>query len=200
MLYGPGRLLSPVKAGGLRTNLLLRSEEFDNATWSKTRCTVSANAVADPLGGTTTADKLAEQTDSATNRNVGQNISVTSGTTYTLSVYAKQAERPAINLRFATGFAAGNVTFNLASGTKATGGAVAASAITALANDWYRCSASFTATSTTTAGTQIYLSNGSSITFDGTAGQGVYLWGAQVETGALATGYIATAGTTASAP
>lgn len=40
-----------------KPNQLLRSEEFDNASWTKTNLTVTANAATDPLGGST-ADKL----------------------------------------------------------------------------------------------------------------------------------------------
>ena len=49
-----------------RTNLLLRSEEFDNANWTKSRATVTANAATAP-DGTSNADKLVEDsTASAT--------------------------------------------------------------------------------------------------------------------------------------
>jgi hypothetical protein len=203
-MLGAGLDLSPqsvrgVRGGVLRTNLLARSEEFDHAAWVKLRSTVTANAIAAP-GGATTADKIAEATDTATTRNVGQNISVTSGTTYTISVHARAAERGHINVRFASGFASGNVTFDLSGGTRSNGGAVVASAITDAGGGWWRCSASFTATSSTTAGAQIFLSNGSTITYDGVAGNGVHLWGAMVETGATATAYIPTAASPASAP
>ena len=40
-----------------RTNLLLRSEEFDNASWAKTNATITVNATTAP-DGTTTADLI----------------------------------------------------------------------------------------------------------------------------------------------
>jgi hypothetical protein len=175
-----------------RTNVNLWSEDFSNVAYSKTRTGVTTNAVAAP-DGNTTADKLTEQTDVATNRSIGQNASITSGSTYTLSVFAKAAERTQINLRFASGFAAGNVTFDLSgSGTATPGGTVANSGITVLNSGWYRCFASFVATSTTTAGAQIFLSSGGSITYDGVSGNGVYIWGMDVEVGGWATSYIPT--------
>lgn len=190
--YNPATLAAlGLRIEEARTNIALWSEDLTNAVWTKTRTSVSANAVAAP-DGATTADKLTEATDVATNRNVGQNVSVTSGTTYTLSVFAKAAERTAINLRFASGFAAGNVTFDLSgSGTVTNGGTVAASSIAAINGGWYRCSASFVATSSTTAGAQVFLSSGGGISYNGVSGNGVYLWGAQVEAG-FATSYIPT--------
>lgn len=185
----------PARIGGSTTNLLTYSEQFDNAAWPRVRSNITANAATDPLGGTT-ADKLTEQTDTATNRSVTQNISVTSGTTYTISVYAKAAERSGINLRFATGFAAGNVTFDLTNLTATPNGTVAGSSITSVGNGWVRCAASYTATSTTTAGAQVFLAT-TSITYDGVAGNGVYLWGAQVEASPTLGPYVAT--TTAAA-
>lgn len=163
-------------------NMLGFSEQFDNAAWTKTRVTVTANAVLgpSPLDAATNADKVVEATDVATNRQLQQTVSVVSGTTYALSVYAKAAERSGINLRFGSGFAAGNVTFDLSAGTLTSSGAVASSSITSIGSGWYRCFCAFVATSSTSAGAQVFLHNGSSITYDGVAGNGVYLFGAQV--------------------
>ena len=47
-----------------RTNLLLRSEEFDNASWTKTRSSVTANAITAP-DRTLTGDKLIDSTDAS---------------------------------------------------------------------------------------------------------------------------------------
>lgn len=175
-------------------NLIGFSEQFDNAAWTKTRATVTANAVAgpSPLDSGTSADKVVEATDVATTRNLQQAVSVISGVTYALSVYAKSAERAAINLRFGSGFAAGNVTFDLSGGTLTSGGSVASSSITAIGSGWYRCFCAFVATSSTSAGAQVFLHNGSSITYDGVAGNGVYLFGAQVSSAGSLTTYVPT--------
>lgn len=70
-------------------NLLLRSEEFDNASWAKTRVQPFgsgsvANAIAAP-DGTLTADKLVEDTTASNNHFIGQNYTSSSGT-YTFPV------------------------------------------------------------------------------------------------------------------
>ena len=65
------------------TNLVLRSEEFNNAAWTKTSATVTANAATAP-NGTLTADKLI--TDSgATGGRVSVSITLVVGSPTTLS-------------------------------------------------------------------------------------------------------------------
>jgi hypothetical protein len=172
-------------------NLLTDSQSFDAAAWTKTRTTVTGNVAAAP-DGTTTADKVVEATDVASSRNVQQSYSVTSGVTYGLSIYAKAAERSAINLRPGNGFAAGNVTFDLFAGTLTNTGAVVASSITAAGSGWYRCFAAFAATSSTTGAAQILLSSGGVVIYDGVAGNGVYLWGAQLEQHTALRDYLST--------
>jgi hypothetical protein len=70
-----------------RTNLLERSAEFDNAYWEKSGSTSAANTSTAP-DGTTSADRISETSDLA-GHFVKRTISVVSGTTYTLSVFAK---------------------------------------------------------------------------------------------------------------
>lgn len=53
-----GGVLSPYGGIGKGTNYLLRSEEFDSASWTKSNCTVTANSVLGPISGTL-ADTLA---------------------------------------------------------------------------------------------------------------------------------------------
>jgi hypothetical protein len=67
-----------------RTNLFLRSQELDNAAWSKSEATVVANA---GVGGdgTTTADRLVPSTNS-TPHHATQSVTATADVTYALSV------------------------------------------------------------------------------------------------------------------
>lgn len=52
-----------VTAEVINPNLLLKSEAFNDAAWTKSSATVTANATTDPLGGTT-ADEVAFSTGS----------------------------------------------------------------------------------------------------------------------------------------
>jgi hypothetical protein len=201
--YGPRFDYDPVTlaAKGLlieeqRTNLVLQSQTFDAASWTKDAGAVTANATTAP-DGTSTADKFVA---TATTAFHGLYQSVT-GTvaSYTYSVYAKAAEYSKLQLANGSG-GTWSATFDLATGaTIATGGtAVLSSNIQSVGNGWYRCAVTFTGAAANTAhsatgypNTGATLNNfGASYTGDGTSG--IFLWGAQLEAGSFATSYIPT--------
>lgn len=175
-------------------NELLQSEDF-STTWIPTRATVSIDSIAAP-NGTITADTLIEDNTTSNTHLVGQAFTYSAGT-YTYSVYLKAKERTFARLTAFDGVTTFGVYYNLTSGTIASSSGATAS-ITNAGNGWFRCSMTFTAVAG--AGyTRVLLAisdNNQSYTGDGTSG--IYLWGAQLETGTYAGDYAKTEGSAAS--
>lgn len=170
-----------VPLGG-RRNLLTYSEQIDNAAWTKSTATVSANAGTAP-DGTSTADKIIPNA-AASNGNVAQSVTVTIAA-HTVSFYANAAGQSVVSLVSNLTGIFRALIFNLGTGvaTTATGWAVS---MTAVGDGWYRCFA--TATADTAASKAFQFGNNSAgWTGDGTTG--FLLWGVQVELGSVATAY-----------
>jgi hypothetical protein len=174
-------------------NLLLYTQEFDNAAWIKSNTTVTANATTSP-DGTTSADKLAETSAVGFHPIQQTSPSVPATTPITWSVYVKAAERTWIYVQMGAGggMAADRFAyFNLASGVVGTTQANTTATITAAGNGWYRCA--ITATSDADGGTilaQLLTTfDGSALSYAGVAGSGVYIWGAQLEVGSAPSTY-----------
>ena len=165
-----------------RTNLVLRSEEF-NLIWSQTNATITANVTTAP-DGTSTADKLVENATNNQHR-IDQTTTSAIGTN-TFSVFAKKSERDSIWLRVQTSGA----YFDLTNGTTSGATGVTAS-IENYGNGWYKCSIVRVSTAALEP-VRINLAIGTNGTYLGNGTSGLFIWGAQLELGSYDTSYIPT--------
>ena len=178
-----------------RTNLLLRSEEFDNASWGTLNSTVTANTQLAP-NGTTSAETLTD-VNGVTSANVGcfQSTTLADSTTYSMSCYVKAGTkttcRVGIRAKDGTNILA---NFNLSAVSTTVGNALS-STIQDAGNGWYRCTAICASATGATGPRGIVFIDTASYTANGTGT--IHVWGAQLEAGASPTSYIAT--TTAAA-
>lgn len=188
----PGTLLPGV-------NILSKTQQFDDAIWTKTRVTVTANAIAAP-DSTLTADKIVETAINNTHTINGALVPTTAGLPYIWSLYAKAGERSNVRIR-----AASNVTFlgdvyaDLLSGmlifaTRADLSSPVVGIVNA-GNGWYRIWMRITMpVGTTGASLNAWLADsGINTTYLGDITKGLYLWGAQLEQSNTLGGYTAVA-------
>jgi hypothetical protein len=180
-------------------NLLLRSEEFDNASWVKTRTTVSANSLVSP-DGNSNADTLVANVGTATSYFL--DFTTLTGTgIFTASIFAKKGNSNWLYIRQGSGgggTALARAWFDLNNGTiGSTSPAPISHSIEDYGNGWYRCSMTFEVLIGGIPRPQFYISNGDGVaTFDSDGTQSINLWGAQLEALPYATSYIPTVAST----
>jgi hypothetical protein len=164
-------------------NFLLRSSEFDNASWTKTEASVVANATTAP-DGTLTADRVVDTITNAIHQ-VSQAVTLLASTAYTFSFYAKQDALSQVAMGMPGVLGGSQVIFDLAAGTATPDAASIAAGVTATAtavgSGWYRFSASGTTSGASSTSIVLRIRNSSPSTYAGTGTSGLYLWGAQVE-------------------
>jgi hypothetical protein len=172
-----------------RTNLLLRSEELDNFSWTKSSVSIVADQIVSP-DGTMDADKIVESATSAQHF-ISQTVVLTVSTTYTVSVYLKAGERSRATIRVRAIGGDFDSTVDLIAGTTDFG------TLTNVGNGWFRFVRTITTgTGTATQSVQIFTRIVGSQTYLGDGTSGIYVWGVQLEAGSYVSSYIPT--TTAS--
>jgi hypothetical protein len=174
------------------TNLLLRSEEFDNIAWTKSASTIiTANSIISP-SGVLNADTI---TQSATNTLLGQVLTISTIGVYSYSSYIKKGNFDSSSaFRFGVyqGLAIGQITFDFSTGlTSVISGTFISHSATNVGNGWYRIQ--YTINIPTIGLTTFY--NGG---VGGNISNGAffYSWGAQLEALPYATSYIPTVAST----
>jgi hypothetical protein len=175
-----------------RTNFLLYSIDLSNAYWTKQEASVSTNVINSP-DGTQNADLLTENTANANHAFFPVVDFFVTGTTYTTSLFIKANGRNRIAFVSGNSDTCPRGTFNLGTLTATATGDSFNARIVDYGNDWYRLSVSRVAPNT---GLDVPLfqmldaSGNATYTGDGTSG--MYIWGAQIEAGAMATSFIYT--------
>jgi hypothetical protein len=197
----------------VRTNLALYSDRL-NSNWTVSQTSTGLNAGVAP-DGTTTATKLVENATTSIHYYAQYSVPLLASTQYTFSIFVKAAENRYLQISFDNNSAGGHTTFDLQTGTISGPSALHGSgailgtppsSIQDVGNGWYRCV--ITNTIGTTVGSPrimlVLVSNsmpnsGFAPSYVGTAGNGVLIWGAQMELGDYVTSYITTPAGTATA-
>ena len=171
-----------------RTNLQFYSEDF--SSWlTLSNATAPTVSFRNPANGSTVS-KLTENTATAGHLVGSGNLTVASGATVTLSVYAKPAGRNWIAVydsRSTTG-----KYFDVANGVIGGNlvGAPVSASISPGPDGYYRCSITVTVPSTIVT-PQVWLASANgTFNYQGDGTSGAYLYGFQTEVGTFATSYI----------
>jgi hypothetical protein len=172
-------------------NLLLRSEEFNDASWGKIGASLTANTTLSP-DGSQNADTFTN-TAGVTSL-IAQSVTVTASSTndYCFSLFVKADSVNTITLNaYYSGNTEDNVTFSLTTQTAtAAQGSPTNLFIRNVGNGWYRIGYCLTRDSTGTQ-TTILSRVWVPVRGNGVIGNSIFLWGAQLNTGPL-TSYIPT--------
>jgi hypothetical protein len=185
-----------------RTNSFQYSEDFSNAWWLKTgMLAFGSGSVADAIDspdGTQNADLLTEDTSTG-NHQVASNLTTNfvSGTSYCQSYFVKANGRTKGRLTFRSNwFTASNADFDLVAKTATVVAGSTASTICGIQefkDGWFRIflAATATATGTSAADTYLFFADATgALSYTGDGESGMYVWGADLETGLFPTSYI----------
>lgn len=183
----PALLLEPV-----RTQLIEYSEDFSQTFWTKINSSITSNQVISP-DGTLNADKLVEDTQNDAHITTAS-PTITLGNN-TFSVFAKAGERSILGIEFPTNGIL--VSFDLVQGVYVNQQANPDNySITPYSNGWYRIDITENLTASSIVSLSLRDDSGNRV-YQGDGTSGLYIWGAQLESGSYATSYIPNDGTTA---
>jgi len=177
-----------------RTNSVLYSQDTTQAEqWTKQNSAIDS-ALYEAPDNSTTANAIKSSGTGEQLYTLAQTISVTAGKTYTASAHIKKGNLTFAQLRFADGDGLPRAHFNLTTGATTHATNTIRTQIDAMDDDWYRCSITFVAT-TSSGSIKVFAQ---SVANDGTPNVAVsgvillYVWGFQLEESIEATAYIVT--------
>jgi hypothetical protein len=170
------------------SNLVLQSENF-LTSWTPTNVSVTTGTTAafTSPSGTTNADLITATSTSPSF--VGQNLTIAFGT-YTISVFAKAGNYGLFRIGNVSSVAR-SAWFNLDAGavTGTVNGGTAS--MQNYGNGWYRCI--YTSSGMVSGNPTVFFAPSDSPNgTNAVSGSSIYFWGAQLETGSVATSYIPT--------
>ena len=171
-------------------NVLTFTQELDNAAWTKTSVTITANSTVAP-DTTSTADTITAVAAANIHTVFVAATNLAGATQWTASIYAKAGTHGFMQILHASNpdfFANFNLTTGVV-GTKGPG--VPTSTITPVGDGWYRCSMTFTPAAPSTIRFNV-VSSASAVYNESWTPAGTetfFLWGAQAEIAAAPTSY-----------
>jgi len=187
---------------GNRTNKILHSQDLKQSTWTKTNTAIASDLYEAPDNSTTANAINSNNTGERSYTLKQQNLSVTAGKTYTLSVHVKKENLGFAQVRFNDGSVQYKSHFNLTTGAMTNATQIISNSIDAMDDDWFRCSITFQAQNTVSDGDAVVIAQlAAGDSTPNVAVSGIvllYVWGMQLEEDSRMSAYIVTTNTAVS--
>jgi hypothetical protein len=175
------------------TNKLIRSEELDNAVWSKTAVTIVANAATAP-DGTLSADTIVETAANAFHVIAQYTTGFTAGVPVMVSGHLKANGRSRVRVQTDTSPNNGTADFDLAAGTVGgISGIASAPRLIPLGNGWWRFAVVWTPASSAAMGIKLILAASTyGVAYLGDGVSGFHGWGFMLDPSGTLNDYVRT--------